>query len=57
MQHRDANTTYDVLGIKVWVFKCEVLPKEEQTIPVGACPKRKANRRPQQFEDRSNENS
>ncbi len=45
------------LGIKVWVFKGEVLPKEEQTIPVGANPKRKASRRPQQFEDRSNENS
>ena len=54
---REANTTYGVLGIKVWVFKGEVLPKEEQTIPVGAGPKRKASRRPQEFEDRSNENS
>jgi len=54
---REANTTYGVLGIKVWVFKGEVLPKEEQTITVGASPKRKASRRPQQFEDRSNENS
>ena len=54
---REANTTYGVLGIKVWVFKGEVLPIEEQTIPVGASPKRKASRRPQQFEDRSNENS
>ena len=54
---REANTTYGVLGIKVWVFKGEVLPKEEQTIPVGASPNRKASRRPQQFEDRSNENS
>ena len=54
---REANTTYGVLGIKVWVFKGEVLPKEEQTVPVGANPKRKSNRRPQQFEDRSNENS
>ena len=54
---REANTTYGVLGIKVWVFKGEVLPKEEQTIPVGTSPKRKGGRRPQQFEDRSNENS
>ena len=54
---REANTTYGVLGIKVWVFKGEVLPKEEQTIPVGTNPKRKSSRRPQQFEDRSNENS
>ena len=36
---REANTTYGVLGIKVWVFKGEVLPKEEQTIPVGGSPK------------------
>ena len=42
---------------KVWVFKGEVLPKEEQTIPVGAIPRRKGSRKPQQFEDRSNENS
>jgi len=54
---REANTTYGVLGIKDWVFKGEVLPKEEQPIPVGASPKSKASRRPQQFEDRSNENS
>ena len=54
---REANTTYGVLGIKVWVFKGEVLPKEEQVVPVGSNPKRKGNRRPQQFEDRSNENS
>ena len=54
---REANTTYGVLGIKVWVFKGEVLSKEEQTIPVGSNPKRKGGRSPQQFEDRSNENS
>ena len=51
-----ASTTYGVLGIKVWVFKGEVLPKEEQPMPVGANPRRRGgNRRPQQFEDRSNE--
>ena len=50
-----ASTTYGVLGIKVWVFKGEVLPKEEQPLPVGANPKRRSSRRPQQFEDRSNE--
>ena len=54
---REANTTYGVLGIKVWVFKGEVLPKDEQTTPVGAIPRRKGSRKPQQFEDRSNENS
>ena len=50
-----ATTTYGVLGIKVWVFKGEVLAKEEQSLPVGASPRRRGNRRPQQFEDRSNE--
>ena len=52
---KTANTTYGVLGIKVWVFKGEVLPKEEQQIPVGGSPRRKGNRRPQQFEDRSSD--
>ena len=50
-----ATTTYGVLGIKVWVFKGEVLPGTKDKVPVGAAPKRRANRRPQQFEDRSNE--
>ena len=53
--NKTANTTYGVLGIKVWVFKGEVLSKEDQPLPVGASPRRKGNRRPQQFEDRSNE--
>ena len=50
-----ASTTYGVLGIKVWVFKGEILAKEDQALPVGASPRRRGNRRPQQFEDRSNE--
>ena len=50
-----ASTTYGVLGIKVWVFKGEVLPGNQEKVPVGAAPKRRASRRPQQFEDRSNE--
>ena len=50
-----ATTTYGVLGIKVWVFKGEVLPGSQDKVPVGASPKRRASRRPQQFEDRSNE--
>ena len=54
---REANTTYGVLGIKVWVFKGEILSKDEQSIPVGNTQKRKGSRIPQQFEDRSNENS
>ena len=50
-----ASTTYGVLGIKVWVFKGEVLSEQSQPVPVGATPRRRASRRPQQFEDRSNE--
>lgn len=50
-----ASTTYGVLGIKVWIFKGEVLGDEAPPLPVGASPRRRANRRPQQFEDRSNE--
>ena len=50
-----ATTTYGVLGIKVRVFKGEVLPGTQDKVPVGAAPKRRASRRPQQFEDRSNE--
>ena len=50
-----ASTTYGVLGIKVWVFKGEVLSEQSQPLPVGATPRRRASRRPQQFEDRSNE--
>jgi small subunit ribosomal protein S3 len=49
-----ATTTYGVLGIKVWVFKGEVLPGQQEQVPVGGAPKRRGNRRPQQFEDRSN---
>ena len=50
-----ASTTYGVLGIKVWVFKGEVLPGQKEQVPVGAAPRRKTARRAQDFEDRSNE--
>jgi small subunit ribosomal protein S3 len=50
-----ATTTYGVLGIKVWIFKGEVLPGQKDSAPVGASPRRRPSRRPQQFEDRSNE--
>jgi len=49
-----ASTTYGVLGIKVWVFKGEILPGQKEPLPVGAAPRRRTNRQPQQFEDRSN---
>jgi len=34
----EAKTTYGVIGIKVWVFKGEVLPKNEQLIAAPAAP-------------------
>jgi len=32
----EAKTTYGVIGIKVWVFKGEILPKNEQALIIGA---------------------
>ncbi|MEC4813168.1 MAG: 30S ribosomal protein S3 [Scytonema sp. PMC 1069.18] len=54
-----AKTIYGILGIKVWVFKGEIIPGQEETQPQAATrdrpPSRRQNRRRQQFEDRSNE--
>lgn len=54
--YRIAQTIYGVLGIKVWVFKGEVIPgQEEPQAPANNQPRRRQQRRRQQFEDRSNE--
>ncbi len=53
-----AQTVYGTLGIKVWVFKGEVIPGQERPEEVAPAnqPRRRGNqRRRQQFEDRSNE--
>ncbi|TGG86942.1 MAG: 30S ribosomal protein S3 [Aphanocapsa feldmannii 277cV] len=52
---RKAKTTYGVLGIKVWVFKGEVLPDDAKTAVVtpAAAARRRPARTAQQFEDRS----
>ncbi|MDJ0798028.1 MAG: 30S ribosomal protein S3 [Calothrix sp. MO_167.B12] len=53
-----AKTIYGILGIKVWVFKGEVIPGEEETTPAPTTKeprRRQQQRRRQQFEDRSNE--
>ena len=55
-----AKTIYGILGIKVWVFKGEVIPGQED---ISSAPttrerdprRRQQQRRRQQFEDRSNE--
>lgn len=51
-----AQTIYGTLGIKVWVFKGEIIPgQEEVPPPTNNKPPRRQQRRRQQFEDRSNE--
>jgi len=51
-----AQTTYGILGVKVWIFKGEVIPGQEEVTPAPSTqPRRRQPRRRQQFEDRSNE--
>ncbi len=51
-----AQTIYGILGIKVWVFKGEIIPgQEEIAAPSREQKPRRQQRRRQQFEDRSNE--
>jgi len=54
--YRTAQTIYGILGVKVWVFKGEILPGQEETPAAPSTPtRRRQPRRRQQFEDRSNE--
>ncbi len=55
--YRTAKTIYGILGIKVWIFKGEVIPGQEEVAPAAApgTPRRRSGKRRQQFEDRSNE--
>lgn len=55
-----AQTIYGILGIKVWVFKGEIIPGQEEapaqpTTREREPRRRQQQRRRQQFEDRSNE--
>ena len=53
-----AKTVYGILGVKVWIFKGEIIPGQEPQLPPGAAQPRRRQpqqRRRQQFEDRSNE--
>ena len=53
--YRTAQTIYGILGVKVWIFKGEIIPgQEEQLVPMPTQAPRRQRRR-QQFEDRSNE--
>ncbi|PSO48558.1 MAG: 30S ribosomal protein S3 [Cyanobacteria bacterium SW_9_44_58] len=49
--YRTAETIYGILGVKIWLFKGEILPEDEEQQDIPAGP----NRRRQQFEDRSGE--
>lgn len=54
--YRSAQTIYGVLGVKVWIFRGEIIPgQEERTTPTTAQPRRRQPRRRQQFEDRSSD--
>ena len=51
--YRTALTIYGILGVKVWVFKGEIIPgQEEVNVPAPSQAPRR-NRRRQNFEDRS----
>lgn len=51
-----AQTIYGILGIKVWVFKGEIIPGQEEIASAAPSKQpRRQQRRRQQFEDRSNE--
>ena len=52
--YRTAKTVYGILGVKVWIFKGEIIPgQEEVATPNQAQPRRRQQRRRQNFEDRS----
>jgi small subunit ribosomal protein S3 len=54
--YRTARTIYGILGVKVWIFKGEIIPgQEEMPNPAVGQPRRRQQRRRQQFEDRSND--
>ena len=55
--YKTAQTIYGILGIKVWVFKGEIIPGQEEVAPTTPAnqPRRRQPRRRQQYEDRSNE--
>lgn len=50
-----AKTIYGILGVKVWIFKGEIIPGQQEvaTPASAAVPRRRQQRRRQQFEDRS----
>lgn len=53
--YRTAKTIYGILGVKVWVFKGEIIPGQEETPVATPVQQPRQKRRRQQFEDRSDQ--
>ncbi|MEM1367875.1 MAG: 30S ribosomal protein S3, partial [Cyanobacteria bacterium P01_H01_bin.15] len=53
--YQTAQTIYGILGVKVWIFKGEILPGHDDNAPLSSAPAPRRQRRRQQFEDRSDE--
>jgi small subunit ribosomal protein S3 len=51
--YRTALTIYGILGVKVWVFKGEIIPGQEEIAAATPSQAPRRNRRRQKFEDRS----
>ena len=51
--YRTARTIYGILGIKVWVFKGEIIPGQDDIVQEPQATPSRRQRRRQQFEDRS----
>jgi len=51
--YKTDQTIYGVIGVKVWVFKGEIIAGREETNPQQDQPRRRQQRRRTQFEDRS----
>jgi small subunit ribosomal protein S3 len=48
-----AKTIYGILGVKVWIFKGEIIPGQEDIAPPIPSQTPRRQRRRQKFEDRS----
>ncbi len=53
--YRTASTIYGILGVKVWIFKGEIIPGEELVTNQAPAPSKQRRKKPrrQKFEDRS----
>lgn len=54
--YRTAKTIYGILGIKIWIFKGEIIPGQEEFANANVNQPPRRQRKRQQFEDRSESN-